>query len=30
VIRTRDYRDVAQEIAGSAIDTQDGGAALFG
>jgi uncharacterized protein len=30
VIRTRDYRDVAQEIAGRAIDIKDAGAALFG
>ena len=30
VIRTRDYRDVTQEIAGNAIDTADAAAALFG
>ena len=30
VIRTRDYRDFVREIAGSAIDVEDAGAALFG
>jgi DNA helicase HerA-like ATPase len=30
VIRTRDYRDVALEIAGNAIDTADASAALYG
>ncbi len=30
VIRTRDYREVAQEIAGHAIDIKDAGSALFG
>ena len=30
VIRTRDYREVAQEIAGHAIDIKDASSALFG
>jgi uncharacterized protein len=30
VVRTRDYREVTQEIAGRAIDISDAGAALFG